>query len=76
MFDVLEIKRLKFAFIVAFSDLHNSFMQIPPPFLMFWTNTASLDGDFDYIPSFTSAQANCAQEKSSELWKSADGPLT
>jgi len=36
----------------------------------------SLDGDFYYVPSFTTAQANCAQEKSSELWKSADGPLT
>lgn len=48
---------------MVFSDLHNSFMQIPLPFLMFWTNTASLDGDFDYVSSFTASQASCAQEK-------------
>lgn len=48
---------------MVFSDLHNSFMQIPPPFLMFWTNTASLDGDFDCVSNFATSQGNCAQEK-------------
>lgn len=45
---------------MVFSDLHNSFMQIHLPFLMFWTNTVSLDGDF--VSSFTTSQ-ECAQEK-------------
>lgn len=48
---------------MVFSDLHNSFMQIPSPFLMFWTNTASLNIGFDYVSSFATSQANCAQEK-------------
>lgn len=54
MLDILEIKKLRFAFIVVFSDLHNSLMQIPPLFLMFWTNTMSLDGDwlFPVLPLF------------------------
>lgn len=48
---------------MVFSDLHNSFVQIPLPFLMFWTNIASLDGDFDYVSSFTASQANLLKRK-------------
>lgn len=62
--------------IMGFGDMQHSLVQIPPTFLVAQRTAASLEWRSWLFSLVATAQTICAQEKSSEIWKSSYGLLS